>query len=53
MAIAVRKSQAYHVQDWTSDETSLWVKLLFPFTNSLHHWYLLCSTCWIPKLTRG
>lgn len=30
VTVAVRKSHAYHVQDWASDETSLWVKLVFP-----------------------
>jgi len=27
--LAVKKSRHYHVQDWTSDESSLWVKLTF------------------------
>ena len=44
MAIAVKKSPAYHVQDWSSDETSLWVKLLFPSGASP----VIIGTCYIP-----
>ena len=44
MAIAIRRSHAYHVQDWTSDETSLWVKLLFPSGVTP----LIIGTCYVP-----
>ena len=44
MLIAVRKSQAYHLQDWTSDDTSLWVKLVFPSGAAP----LIIGTCYMP-----
>ena len=44
MAVAVRKSHAYHVQDWASDETSLWVQLVFPSGARP----IIIGTCYIP-----
>lgn len=44
MAIAVRRSPAYHVQDWSSDETRLWVKLLFPSGARS----IIIGTCYVP-----
>ena len=44
MTIAVRKFHAYHLQDWTSDDTSLWVKLIFPSGAAP----LIVGTCYMP-----
>ena len=44
MLIAVRRSHAYHLQDWTSDDTSLWVKLIFPSGAAP----LIIGTCYMP-----
>ena len=44
MSIAVRKSHAYHLRDWTSDNTSLWVKLIFPSGAAP----LIIGTCYMP-----
>lgn len=44
MMIAARKSHAYHLQDWTSDDTSLWVKIIFPSGAAP----LIIGTCYMP-----
>jgi len=44
LALAVRKSAQYHVQDWSSDETSLWVKIRFKSRSKP----LLVGCCYIP-----
>lgn len=44
LLVAVKKSLAYHVQDWSSDTTSLWVKLIFQGDATP----LIVGTCYIP-----
>ena len=44
MAVAVRKSHAYHIQDWASDDTSLWVRLAFPSGARP----IVVGTCYVP-----
>ena len=44
IAIAIRKSDAHHVQDWSSDDTSLWVKICFQSRSRP----LLVGVCYVP-----
>lgn len=44
LLVAVKKSLAYHVQDWSSDSTSLWVKLIFQGNAQA----LIVGACYIP-----
>ena len=44
MAVVVGRSQAYHSEDWASDETSLWVKLVFPSGASP----VIVGDCYVP-----
>ena len=44
IAFIVRKQYAYHVQDWSSDDTSLWVKLTFQSRQRP----LIIGACYVP-----
>ena len=44
LLVAVKKSSAYHVQDWSSDSTSLWVKLTFHDDRAP----LILGVCYLP-----
>ena len=44
MAVAVRRSQAYHIKDLALNETSLLVKLVFPSGARL----VIVGTCYVP-----
>ena len=44
IAVIVRKLYAYHVQDWSSEDTSLWVKL----TSQSRQRPLIIGACYFP-----